>query len=320
VARRLGRQVVARLQDDVDLHAVAAKAKAQAGSGFNGPAHRLVWGLIHRYAADKGGSLGGSRYEAGRQGLALEGKTIVIGDDAIGRVAGGDADGVGRELQTLLGATPAAEEPRPAAPAPPTSQSSARDIILERARKAVGAVEGSAEFSQYVAEPKALAKAREDAAAKNRKHTTCIDFFTRAWGLVRESRKQGAVPRLPNLYAPASHPGWVEASPGMPDAQRPAAGDIYILSQIKTEGGKEKKGSFSHVGIIESTAPHQSDADREVWVTIDAGQPGGEPGLEKVDRSNRIYVKSTNRITGEKLQGSQERLLTGWWNVDLLAK
>jgi hypothetical protein len=195
----------------------------------------------------------------------------------------------------------------------------ARDIILGRAQEAVGAVEGSAEFTQYVAEPETLRKARADAAAKGRKHTTCIDFFTRAWGLVRQSRKKGEVPFLPNLYAPAAHAGWVEAKPGMADDQRPAAGDVYILSKIATEGGKEKKGGFSHVGIVESLEPYPDDPDREYWVTIDAGQPYGDAGLEQVARSKRVYVKSTNRITGEKLQGGQERLLTGWWNVDLLA-
>jgi hypothetical protein len=98
---RAQRRTLARL---IDAAAVEKIAKNAAGKPME--AHHLVWELIHLFAPEKGFSLSGSRYEAGQVGFGLDGNTIVVGDDVVGRVAKGDTAAVGKDLLTAMSGLP----------------------------------------------------------------------------------------------------------------------------------------------------------------------------------------------------------------------
>ena len=94
-------RTLARLIDAAEVQKIA---KGAAGKPMS--AHRLAWELIHLFAPEKSVSLDGSRYDAAQVGFRLDGKTIVIGDDVVARVAKGDTAKVGKELIATLSPLP----------------------------------------------------------------------------------------------------------------------------------------------------------------------------------------------------------------------
>jgi len=98
VARtRAPARTLARLVDAAEVEKIAKGAAGKPGS-----AHRLVWELIRLFAPEKSVSLDGSQYDAKQVGFRLDGKTIVIGDDVVTRVASGDTAKVGKDLISTL--------------------------------------------------------------------------------------------------------------------------------------------------------------------------------------------------------------------------
>lgn len=95
------KQTLARLVKAADVEKIAKDAK---GKPFR--AQQLVWELIHLFVPEKGVSLDGSRVEATQVGFRLDGKTIVIGDDVVNRVAAGDTTNVGKDLVATLAPLP----------------------------------------------------------------------------------------------------------------------------------------------------------------------------------------------------------------------
>lgn len=95
-------RVLARRETTEGLQKIAQKSKDGTGGSHWINAHRLAWELIHAYCPEKGVALAGSTYEAALVGFRLDGKMIVIGDDAVNRAAAGNVDAVGKELKTLL--------------------------------------------------------------------------------------------------------------------------------------------------------------------------------------------------------------------------
>ncbi len=101
VARVLARRVTADA-----LKKIATGAKSKKGDHHALQSMHLAWELVNSYCPEKGFALSGSRYSAGQKGGALDGTTLVVGDDIVDRVAAGDADVVGKELKALLAKLP----------------------------------------------------------------------------------------------------------------------------------------------------------------------------------------------------------------------
>jgi hypothetical protein len=84
------------------LKRIANRALGQL-PGFSSSAHQLIWELVHAYAPEKGGRLGGSQPDVGVKGFQLGPKaTVVMGHDVVRRVAEGHLAEVGAELRRVL--------------------------------------------------------------------------------------------------------------------------------------------------------------------------------------------------------------------------
>ncbi len=103
--RHVARVLARRVSADA-LKKIATGAKSKKGDHHALQSMHLAWELVNSYCPEKGFALSGSRYSAGQKGGALDGTTLVVGDDIVDRVAAGDADAVGKELKALLAKLP----------------------------------------------------------------------------------------------------------------------------------------------------------------------------------------------------------------------
>ena len=103
--RHVARVLARRVSADA-LKQIATGAKSKKGDHHAFESMHLAWELVNSYCPEKGFALSGSRYSAGQKGGALDGTTLVVGDDIVDRVAAGDADTVGKELKSLLAKLP----------------------------------------------------------------------------------------------------------------------------------------------------------------------------------------------------------------------
>jgi hypothetical protein len=342
--RAVARAVLAREAEQVDLRKVALKAESQAGAGWNGAAHRLAWGLIHRYCSDKASSLSGSRYVPDGTGVRLEGTTIVIGDGAIGRAAHGDLDALGAEMLAALTRAPATRTPEAELGA------YFRAEIIKWLEKfaAAPSVEGAKTGFDEL-----LGRGGPESTRKSfNNYTTCndttIQIFAKAAALVNkkvgyklpkkaEFKYIGVVRRASDFGAPeiAKQAGaWVDASGG-----RPEKGDLVLF--VNKKGGTYPE----HIGFYYGNATTKSDpkakpppdpAGADVWLTIDGGQ--GTKGkwdaaLKDATDNPQGYVAGSAKesilkrerwhqkdglIEGEPNQPGGYKKVLGWVKVDKL--
>lgn len=103
--RHVARVLARRVSADA-LKKIATGAKSKTGDRHAFESMHLAWELVNSYCPEKGFSLSGSRYLAPQKGGALDGTTLVVGDDIVDRVAAGDADAVGKDLKALLAKLP----------------------------------------------------------------------------------------------------------------------------------------------------------------------------------------------------------------------
>ncbi|MDM0071122.1 DUF4157 domain-containing protein [Variovorax sp. J31P207] len=102
-------EAVAITKEETTLAALAKRALASGKPAF--AVHEVVWRLINAYGLDMHFELNGSRYDKGRKGVFVDFKgsgprttgTIVAGDDALQRVAKGDAPALAKEIEAQIG-------------------------------------------------------------------------------------------------------------------------------------------------------------------------------------------------------------------------
>jgi len=102
-------EAAAIAKEETALAALAKRALASGKPEF--AVHEVVWRLINAYGLDMHFELSGSRYDKGRKGVFVDFKgsgprttgTIVAGDDALQRVAKGDAPALAREIEAQIG-------------------------------------------------------------------------------------------------------------------------------------------------------------------------------------------------------------------------
>lgn len=330
--RGVARMVLARKVAAPDLVAIAGRAR-RAGSGWNGSAHKLVWELVHAYAADKASVLAGSRYEPAQGGIGLAGATIVIGDDAIARVAGGHADAVGKELAAALAALPSAapaptaaaaaaatEEPA-ATPQPATLGHAFRAEIVKWLETfyAQPSVEGAGTgFDELLGGHASVEATRRSHVNYTTCNDTTIQLFNRAaietnvragtprHKVMADYKRIGIVTVARDFGAEAAAKAagaWVPAS----DGGKPEKGDIVLF--VSPAGGTFPQ----HIGFFYGTASSKSSGaaaqpdGTEVWITIDGGQGkkgtwGAKPA-EPDPKNPAAYVADT----GKEIISKRER-------------
>lgn len=86
---------------------------------------------------------------------------------------------------------------------------------------------------------------------------------------------------------------------------------------------KNDQLAFSHVDYLiriekNYIDPNEPDVYKEKWLTMDGGQTINNKQGARM--TQRVYIPSRNEITGEASQGGDDRWLSGWINVDKLAK
>ncbi|MDN8615096.1 eCIS core domain-containing protein [Variovorax ginsengisoli] len=102
-------EAAAITKEETTLAALAKRALASGKPAF--AVHEVVWRLINAYGLDMHFELSGSRYDKGRKGVFVDFKgsgprttgTIVAGDDALQRVAKGDAPALAKEIEAQIG-------------------------------------------------------------------------------------------------------------------------------------------------------------------------------------------------------------------------
>ncbi|MDM0035636.1 DUF4157 domain-containing protein [Variovorax sp. J22P271] len=102
-------EAAAITKEETTLAALAKRALASGKPEF--AVHEVVWRLITAYGLDMHFELNGSRYDKGRKGVFVDFKgsgprttgTIVAGDDALKRVAKGDAPALAKEIEAQIG-------------------------------------------------------------------------------------------------------------------------------------------------------------------------------------------------------------------------
>ena len=314
------------------------------------------------FAAEAHAAVGNRRLARMLQREAAEGYGYGFADDPLNAGGFGPTDATlrvrpGPVRATIIGqpatpvqapeAAPAIDAASAAASAPEEPLTPVRQMIFEEINRWAGAREGAADdprFSQIFA-PDPLHTARLNAASDVHlsgpkkgeaktpsKHTTCIDFQTVVWGMVRTRLEKAGLGKgktiVTAMNAPSITAAWVKAEPGMPATRRPKKGDFYVLWSTKpgANGGIEPK-SFSHVAYF--TGRTENADGSETWTSVDGDQgvaadysPKGKvisKGAEAILACTRTYFPGSNLMAGGVAnQDAGGRWLLGWIDVDKL--